>query len=175
VSEVRVWGRGIRLLHWMLATGIAAAWCFSSDSGNAHLIAGCITAATSALRTGWGMLCGPRSARLMRSLRGMSLVPAYLAAMARHKERRYLGHNPLGSLMVLTLLTVAAAVCLTGWIYTTDMFWGYGWLARLHHVLAWLLVGLVALHLAGVVFTSLRGRGNLVAAMLTGRKQRRVD
>jgi cytochrome b len=174
VSQVRVWGRGIRLLHWLLATGIAATWYFSSDTGNAHLIAGYITAATIAARAGWGILCGPRSARLLRSLRGMRQLPDYLGAMARRGERRYLGHNPLGGLMVLALLMVAAAVCLTGWLYTTDMFWGYGWLARLHHALAWLLVGLVGLHLVGVVFTSLRGRENLVAAMLTGRKMRRV-
>jgi cytochrome b len=174
MSQVRVWGGGIRLLHWLLATGIAAAWYFSSDSGNEHLIAGYITAATVALRAGWGVLCGPRSARLVRSLRATRLVPAYVRSVARKEERRYLGHNPLGSLMVLVLLAMTAAVCLTGWLYTTDMFWGYGWLARLHHVLAWVLVALVGLHLVGVVFTSLRGRENLVAAMLTGRKRRRV-
>jgi cytochrome b len=175
MTQMRVWGRGIRLLHWLLATSIAAAWFFSSDTSNAHLIAGYIAAATVAVRTTWGVLCGPRSARLGRSLRATRLLPAYLEDMARKAERRYLGHNPLGSLMVLVMLMVAALVCLTGWLYTVDMFWGYGWLAWLHHALAWLLVGLVVLHLVGVVVTSLRGRENLVAAMLTGRKQRRVD
>ena len=50
------------------------------------------------------------------------------------------------------------------------MFWGYGWLANLHWGLAWALLALVALHVSGVVFTSVKHRENLVRAMLTGNK-----
>ena len=40
------------------------------------------------------------------------------------------------------------------------------WLDRLHAALARLLLGLAALHVTGVVFTSRRQRENLVRAML---------
>ena len=43
-------------------------------------------------------------------------------------------------------------------------------LAALHSGLGWTLLGLVALHVAGVAFTSWQHRENLVAAMFTGRK-----
>jgi hypothetical protein len=45
------------------------------------------------------------------------------------------------------------------------------WVERLHVWLSYLLIGLVCAHVAGVVFTSIRQRENLVAAMLHGRKR----
>ena len=73
--------------------------------------------------------------------------------------------------MVLALLACVAALGTTGWLYTaTDLFWGEAWLESLHAILAWLLLALVAMHVAGVVFTSLRQRENLVRAMVDGAK-----
>lgn len=172
-GAVPVWGLGIRLLHWMLAVGIASAWYWASDVGDRHAAVGYAVAAIILLRMGWGSFCGPRSARLSRCLRAPRLLRSYIGRTARRQKRRYLGHNPLGSLMVLTLLGVAAGVCLTGWLYTTDWFWGYGWLAQLHRSLAWVLGALIATHIAGVFLTSRLERQNLVSAMITGRKRRR--
>jgi cytochrome b len=73
--------------------------------------------------------------------------------------------------MIVALLATVAGVGITGWMYTLDAFWGLAWLEWTHRALAWSLVGLVALHVAGVVFSSLRHRENLIAAMLTGFKR----
>ena len=86
-------------------------------------------------------------------------------------EPRDLGHNPLGGWMVMALLSMAAAAGLSGWLSVTDRFWGVEWVQELHEILANTLFLLVGLHVAGVVFTSLRHRENLVHAMVTGRKQ----
>jgi cytochrome b len=94
--------------------------------------------------------------------------------MLQNRERRYLGHNPLGSIMVIAFFICVASVSFTGWLFTTDLFWGYGWLSTLHEILAWLLVVLVIFHVAGVLFTALRHRENLIAAMITGNKLRHV-
>ena len=94
----------------------------------------------------------------------------YTRAIANHTELRYLGHNPLGGWMVVALLADAIATGLTGWLFTTDRFWGVQWLEELHSVLGRALIPLLLLHIAGAVFTSWRHRENLVAAMLHGRK-----
>ncbi len=49
------------------------------------------------------------------------------------------------------------------------------WLEELHGALGHLVLPLLALHVAGVAFRSLRQRENLVAAMLHGRKRERDD
>jgi cytochrome b len=53
---------------------------------------------------------------------------------------------------------------------TTDMFWGVEWPEDLHEAaVAWAEIS-VALHIAAVVFESLRTRVNLPRAMVTGYK-----
>ena len=66
---------------------------------------------------------------------------------------------------------MVALVSATGWLYTTDAYWGVEWAEKLHEALSDALVALVMLHVAGVVVTSLRQRENLAAAMLHGRKR----
>jgi cytochrome b len=72
--------------------------------------------------------------------------------------------------MVVALLADAVATGLTGWLFTTDRFWGVEWLEELHGALGEALLPLLFLHMAGAVFTSYRHRENLVASMLHGRK-----
>jgi cytochrome b len=55
------------------------------------------------------------------------------------------------------------------------MFWGVAWVERVHVVCADLLLGLAALHIAGVAFTSIRQRENLIGAMLHGKKRPAAD
>ncbi len=45
------------------------------------------------------------------------------------------------------------------------------WVEELHSVLSDTLLALIALHVAGVAYTSIRQRENLVAAMFHGRKR----
>jgi cytochrome b len=98
-------------------------------------------------------------------------VWVYTVTVVRGTEARHLGHNPLGGWMIVALLATVAGASVTGWLYTLDAFWGMAWLEWTHRALAWSLVGLIVLHVGGVIFSSLRHRENLVAAMFTGRKR----
>jgi cytochrome b len=52
----------------------------------------------------------------------------------------------------------------------TDRFFGVYWVEAVHAGSANLLIGLVVLHLVGVVVSSLLHGENLIRAMITGRK-----
>ncbi len=165
----RVWSLPLRCLHWLLVAGVAAAWFTSSRTGIAHETIGYGVAAVVLARVvlGFG---GGRYARFAQFVRGPRHTLRYAADVLKSRAPRYVGHNPLGGWMVLALIAVIAAVTLSGWIATTDEFWGYAWPVRLHVALAWTLVLLVACHVAGVVLTSWQHAENLVGAMLTGSK-----
>ena len=121
------------------------------------------------LRLVWGFV-GGRYARFTQFVRPWQPTWRYLRGVIAGHAPRYIGHNPLGGWMVVALMSCLGLLGFTGWLYTTDTFWGYGWLANLHWGLAWALLALVALHVSGVVFTSVKHRENLVRAMLTGNK-----
>ena len=171
---IRVWDPLVRVLHWTLAGAVATAWVSGhwppSHFDAWHHGAGYVAAAAVALRLIWGF-AGRGHARLGQFVRGPRAVLAYARALRAGQEPRYVGHNPLGGWMVLLLWASAAALVLTGWLYTTDWLWGYEWLSDLHADLAWLIATLVIGHLGGVVVTSWRHRENLIAAMFSGSKR----
>ena len=77
--------------------------------------------------------------------------------------------------MIIALLATGLAASLSGWLYTTDAFWGLAWVEEIHVFFANLLLILAALHIVGVVFTSFRQHENLIAAMLHGRKRSEAE
>ena len=75
--------------------------------------------------------------------------------------------------MIIALLTMLIGISVTGFMMTTDAFWGAQWVEDLHEGLVYVTLGLIALHVAGVVFAGIEHGENLVKAMITGRKRAR--
>lgn len=173
-SWVQVWDPVVRIGHWLLVASVLTAWLTRHRGGSWHEWSGYLATAVVLVRLAWGRF-GRGHARFGSFVQGPRGTFAYARAVLAGREPRAIGHNPLGGWMIVALLATVAALGLTGWLFNTDLFWGEPWLDALHSLLADLLMVLVTLHLLGVLYTSLRHRENLVAAMVHGRKRGPAD
>ena len=164
------WSISVRLLHWVLAVSMILSFATHEGGGKPHEIVGYIALASAVLRTLLGLF-GKDRWRFSSFVRSLKATFQYAKRVIIRTEPRYLGHNPLAAWMVLALLFVAITSGLSGWLYTTDQFWGVAWVGDTHDILGHLLIPLLLLHVAGAIFTSLRHRENLVAAMIHGNKR----
>lgn len=169
-ERVSVWDPLVRLFHWGLVLSFAIAWLSADHLKAVHELAGYVAGGLVAFRLVWGVL-GTRYARFLQFLRSPWAVLGYLGDIAQGRERRYLGHNPAGGAMIAALIIAMAALATTGWMQTTDQFFGVEWVEEVHEALANVLLLLVGLHILGVLVASYRHRENLPLAMLTGRKR----
>jgi len=169
-SCVRVWDLPVRIGHWTLVLGIVAAWLTRHGAGKWHEWLGYAALGVVTLRVVWG-LTGSRYARFSQFVRSPATTAQYAKQILNGSEPRHIGHNPLGGWMVVALIVAIAGVCASGSLYTTDQYWGVKWVEELHEGLTNFLLALVALHIGGVIFSSLRHGENLFAAMIHGRKR----
>lgn len=169
-SAIRVWDPAVRILHWSLVAGFFAAWFTRHGGGALHEWLGYAVTAIVFARLIWGFV-GSEYALFRQFLRSVPHSLAYARAVVKGKQLRYIGHNPLGAWMAVTLLLFVLATCATGWLYTTDAYWGVEWVEELHDGLTTATLALIAVHVTGVVVTSVHDRENLVTAMFHGKKR----
>ena len=168
---VRVWDPLVRLFHWSLVVAFVLAWATAEESRSLHETIGYVIIGLLAFRLVWGVV-GSTHARFTDFVHHPATVIGYLGDAIRFKARRYIGHNPAGGAMVVALLVMISTICATGFMMTTDAFWGIEWVREVHEVAVNLTIVLIGLHLAGVFFASVEHKENLVKAMVTGRKRR---
>jgi len=169
-ATVRVWDPLVRIFHWSLVGLFAFAFVTADEWDKAHEIAGYAIAGLVAFRIVWGLV-GARHARFSTFVRSPFTAIGYLRAGLMRRAPRYIGHNPPGGLMIVALLLAIAGIAATGWMMTTDAYWGTEWVEEFHEALVYGTLVLIALHVGGVIFSSIEHRENLVRAMITGRKR----
>ena len=179
-GRVRVWDLPTRLFHWALSLCVVGLLATGTLGGNAmvfHFRFGFAVLALLLFRLVWGLVGGRWSrfssfviapVMIWRHITGRSAGPA-------------VGHSPLGSLAVLAMLVlltmqvstglmsddeIAFAGPLSAWVPNDWVSLATGYHARIGK---WGLIALVALHLAAIVFYTLR-KQRLVEAMLHGDK-----
>ncbi|MDI1347571.1 MAG: cytochrome b/b6 domain-containing protein [Pseudolabrys sp.] len=169
-TTVNVWDPFVRVFHWSLAALFLVAFLTGDDIEQVHIAAGYTIAGLVGLRVIWGFI-GPAHARFSNFVRSPRDVLVYLRDIALFRAPRHLGHNPAGGAMIVALIIMLIGTSATGYMLTTDAFWGAKWAGEVHEVFANLTVALIVIHVLGVLLASFEHRENLVKAMITGRKR----
>lgn len=182
MKTVKVWDASVRIFHWALAALVGAAFLTGDDETIAwHVRGGVLIAGLLVYRIVWGLV-GPGPARFRSFVKGPRTVIAYLRDYVRGKPPVHRSHNPLGAVMVVTLLFVLFGAVVTGALAYSSAEWdgplaafigeraGHG-LKEVHEVFANSLLVLVPLHVLGVIVSSFLERQNLVKGMVTGMKK----
>ncbi|WP_173865162.1 cytochrome b/b6 domain-containing protein [Thiohalocapsa sp. ML1] len=176
--RIKVWDLPTRLFHWLLFLAVAAALWTGWVGGSWidwHARLGLLVLGLLVFRIIWGFL-GSTYARFAQFAPTPGRVLAYLRGRWRGE-----GHNPLGALSVFALLGVLTWQAVSGLFSNDDIAFKAPlaslvssdtstWLSGLHRQGLWIILGLVALHLAAIAVYALRGK-NLVKPMLVGWKE----
>lgn len=182
MKAVRIWDLPTRLFHWLFVAACVTAWVSGDEPRytDLHLFAGYLALGLAVFRLVWGVV-GGRHARFGDFVRGPMAVQAHLRRLFNEQRQHEAGHNPAGGWAILLMLGLVLSLGVTGMIVLGGEE-GFGPLAGMvgigqgvavhhwHDFLAWALLAVVVLHLAGVVLESVLQRQNLPRAMVTGQK-----
>ena len=171
VSAVPVWDRFVRIFHWSLVACVLLNFWVVDDGETLHQVLGYTASALVLARVLWGFIGSPH-ARFTSFGPTPARLRAHLQALRKGHPDPHVGHNPLGALMMLGLMALVLSLGLTGFLQTTDAFWGEDWLQDLHEALAQGLMGMAGLHAAAALLMGRLERTRLIRAMITGTKER---
>ncbi|WP_284180264.1 cytochrome b/b6 domain-containing protein [Rhabdaerophilum sp. SD176] len=187
-GTVRVWDWPTRAFHWLFVSLIVSAW-LSFELANKigdptlkwHRWNGYAILVLLVFRLIWGVV-GSSTARWASFVRGPGAMLRYGLGMMRGEKARYLGHNPLGTAMILVLLAAVATQAMLGLFSLEHNEITAGPLKRLIsdetakvitdlHVRGFnMIIGFAAIHvLANAGYGMMTGEP-LIQAMVTGRK-----
>jgi cytochrome b len=179
----KVWDWPTRLVHWGLVAALAGAYVtnkLGASYFSLHLFFGYATIVLVVFRIVWGFV-GTRHARFVNFVEGPRGVLRYVSAVGRGRLTRYAGHNPLGALMVLTLLCLLGAQAAFG-LFGDDEIFNTGplaglvskeqslFLTSLHRKLFYVILAAVGLHVGAVIAHVAVKKEPLIRAMISGSK-----
>jgi cytochrome b len=182
MNTIRVWDLPTRLFHWSLALLILALVITGNIGGNAmawHFRCGYAVLSLLMFRLVWGFVGGHWS-----RWRQLTCTPTALRAYfsSLNGPQRSLGHNPLGSMSVIAMMSllllqvttglfsddeIANAGPLTVWVSESIVATATHWHKGLGKSLVLLLL---ATHVGAIVWYWIKKKDNLSRAMVWGDK-----
>lgn len=169
-QAILIWDLPTRVFHWSLAICfIGAVLTQESEKYRLfHVSFGYTMLGLIIFRLLWGVI-GSRYSRFSSFIFGLQEIKTYIMGLVRNRPIHYLGHNPLGSIAIYLILLIVLGISFTGYCIFNDV--GASWYSEVHELMANFLIGIVVIHIFGVIASGLFHKENLVRSMLTGLKQ----
>jgi len=179
-----VWDLPLRLFHWLLALSILSSYLTAKTADfywmQIHMRLGYWTFGLILFRVIWGFV-GPRHARFANFLPSPTKLFWYLKGFFGGKTIHSIGHNPMGSLMVVLMLALVAFQVFTG-LFTSDGIFTDGpyvgavdgdtamRLRLLHGFNFNLILAAISVHILAIILYRVVKKERLVGPMITGKK-----
>lgn len=175
--KVRIWDLPVRLFHWAIVLIVPAMWATHEyERMDLHILLGQILLGLILFRLIWGLM-GSSTARFSGFVRGPRAVARYLGG----RGGPVFGHNPLGGWSVLLMLLVLLTQIGLGLFAIDEDSLNEGPLSHLvsydnarilahrHETFFYILLALIAVHVAAILYYRLFKRDDLITPMVTGR------
>jgi len=184
LHRIRIWDLPTRAFHVLLALCVAGLIATGEIGGafmQLHFWLGYAVLTLVFFRLIWGFVGGHWS-RFVNFVPSPLKLVAYLQALRQQQADRSVGHNPLGALSVLAILSVSLLQVLSGFMTDDEIATAGPWaalvppewvsLASEYHsdVGKVLLILLIALHVGTVLYHKRIKNDDLIKPMLTGDK-----
>ncbi|MCS3454018.1 cytochrome b [Aeromonas sp. BIGb0405] len=169
-NEIAVWDPLIRGFHWATVLLCLLNLFILEEGERNHRYVGYALAGLLLLRILWGLV-GADYARFAQWFPTPARITRYLQATLQGKHPYYLGHNPLGALMVLLLLGCLVGTAVTGIMTEYEQLFNEELMEELHEFFAKALQIAIFIHVLAVIVLDRLTRGDLIRAMVTGKKR----
>jgi cytochrome b len=121
-TSIKVWDLFIRFFHWTMVIAFLTNYLTEGET-NLHFYSGWYILLLLSLRVIWGFF-GTKYARFIDFVKPPSEVLKYVRMLVfKHQgfNKKHIGHNPLGGLMVIALLLLLTLTCISGvMVYTSE-------------------------------------------------------
>lgn len=170
-SRILVWDLATRVFHWTFALGFGAAAVLALVMGEHspyfpyHAIIGLTLVVMAVLRVVWGVI-GTRHARFASFVFGPVAIVAYAKGVLTGNGPRFAGHNPGSSVAIFLMLALMLGLGVTGYMMAT----GTRAIKEVHELMSYAMLGVIGVHVLGVIVHTVRHRENITASMVHGRK-----
>lgn len=167
-ESLMVWDLPVRVFHWALVISVFTC-ILTADADDyllIHVVAGLLAGFLVLFRIVWGFV-GSKYARFSSFKPNISEAITYAKSLFTLKPIHYVGHNPLGALVIYLLLFVIIGTVASGFILYQLEIEAF---EDVHEGFGEFLQVLVGLHIAGVIVSGVIHKEKLIKAMFTGKK-----
>jgi len=179
-----IWDLPLRIFHWGIIILLACLWVTSDqDLGllELHIKFGYTALGFIIFRIVWGIV-GTKHSQFKNFIPSFTMLKRYIIDSRLGKLKSHIGHNPLGSLMVILMLLLMIGQATSGLFISDDIFSAGPYngvfseqvekIFKIIHTNAFDLLMIAAIfHVIAVIYYERVKKQAIIKAMINGKKQ----